>query len=266
MSKEDIAGALGAILSWIATTASFLWNMGALQLVFSFLAGAFTTYIVQHRLQIASEKRRIKRENAIQMRDTIYGPIFEELSIILEHVETVGPLGWEAEDNLKNVMTHFLFFTIERKLKNKLEELLDMLEKYQNIRRATELKLQNVIKTEIEKACQVDIGTVESTPNISLKVEKIHVAWISLIGIILQGITPQDFIRKEKEKWGENVAIEISMGANKRSMNDFEMVYDLVLREIENEYIYLEERAQKSRIIKELQSYLEKVRVFVDLN
>lgn len=59
MAKDDILGTLGAIVSWIATTASFLWNIGALQIVFSFLAGAFTTYVVQRRLQLESEKRRI---------------------------------------------------------------------------------------------------------------------------------------------------------------------------------------------------------------
>jgi hypothetical protein len=46
MPKDEIIGTLGAISSAIVTAVGFLWNIGVLQLIFSFLSGAFATYVV----------------------------------------------------------------------------------------------------------------------------------------------------------------------------------------------------------------------------
>lgn len=176
MSKDDVTGIFGAILSSIFASLGFLWNIGALQFIFSFLAGSFTTYVVQHRLQIKSEKRKTKRENALVMRDEIYGPIFMEVSEILKSVESVGYSDWSMGEKLREIMVHYLFFTIRGDLKNKLSELLDRFEKYQNVRRATELTLQGIIRKEAERTHELDIGTNENTPSLGLLVGKIHVA------------------------------------------------------------------------------------------
>jgi len=84
MSLDDYVGVIGAALSSIMVTIGFLWSIGVLQLVFSFLTGAFTTYFVQRKLQMDSEKRKIRRENIIQLREKIYGPIYEQLCGFLQ--------------------------------------------------------------------------------------------------------------------------------------------------------------------------------------
>jgi hypothetical protein len=268
MAKDDILGTLGAVLSWIATTASFLWSIGALQIVFSFLAGAFTTYVVQRRLQVESEKRKIKRENAISMRDKIYGPIFEELSEFLESVRSVQDLSWEMPESLKGVMGHYLYFTIKQELRNEISEILDRFEKYVSIRRATEVMLRDLIKTAIIKDYQVDIGSVaaENMPHISPRLGKIHVAVSSLITLILQDMKPRDFITKATKKWGEDLILEVSIGGKTEgSLSGFESVYNDVLREAEKNSLYIEEKKQRKRLINELEAILGQVRVFVDL-
>ncbi len=96
----------------------FLWNIGALQIVFSFLAGAFTTYVVQRRLQMESEKRKRKRTRAITLRKSIFGPIFVGLNEILERVKSVQYLPREISEDLERVKTHYLYFTIKKELRN----------------------------------------------------------------------------------------------------------------------------------------------------
>jgi hypothetical protein len=73
-------------MSAVLAAAGFVWNIGFFQLVFPYLAGALTTYVIQHRLQMESEKRENQRQNYELMRDKIYGPIFQGTSVLLEKV------------------------------------------------------------------------------------------------------------------------------------------------------------------------------------
>src|SRR3972149_8380569 len=125
-SKGEIAGASVAAVSSILAILSYIWNLGVLQSIFGFMAGAFITYVVQHRLQIESEKRKKEREHAILMRDKVYGLIFMEVSKILENVKlgkTVLTIdNWQ---NLTTIMSHYLYFTVESDLKTRLSTLLE---------------------------------------------------------------------------------------------------------------------------------------------
>jgi len=265
MAKDDIVGIFGAVLSSVFATLGFLWGIGALQLIFSFLAGSFTTYLVQRRLQAESEKRRIRRENAIIMRDNIYGPMFEGLSEILERVKSVQPLVWEMPESLKAVRAHYLFFTIRQDLRSELSAILDRFDKYERIRRATEIMIQGTIRKEIEKAYHVDIGLIEYAPDLTLLIGQIHVAGINLMRALLQGIEPRDFVRMETEKWGKDMPVEVSIGAKKGDLGDFESLYKAVLHKVEEEPLFRDEKEQRARLIDELEEILEQIKAFVNL-
>lgn len=265
MSKDDVVGILGAVLSSVFATLGFLWSIGVLQLIFSFLAGSFTTYVVQRRLQIESERRRIRRENAVLMKHTIYGPIFKDLNEILESVKLVHPWDWAILENLKGMRTHYLFFTVRQNLKSKFSELLDRIEKYHRIYLATEIKLQKIIRKETEKVYHVDVGSDARAIFLRLLIGEITVASITLRQALFQGIDPKDFVRTEKQKWGKDILIDVSIGGKKNNLSDFKSLYKLVLHEIEKEPLYVEEKKQRARLIDELEAFLEQIKVFVNL-
>ena len=262
MSKDEIAGTLIAVLSSIFAGLSYLWSIGFLQLIFTFLAGSFTTYVVQHRLQIESEKRKTKRDNSIVMRDEIFGPIFMEVSAILEDVQQAKSIDWGISEKLKGVMAHYLFSTINQDLRTKLSQVLDRFEKYERIRRAAELVLQEIIKKEMETVYHVDIGMGEHIPSIGLFIGKIQVAWITLMRSLLVRMEPQDFVRTENQKWGNGVLVNVSGIPN---LSDFELLYERLLNEIEKEPIYVEEKKQRTLLEDELKAFLEQIKVFVNL-
>jgi len=262
MSKDEVIGILGTFLSGILALIGFLWSIGALQLIFSFLAGSFSTYVVQHRLQIESEKRKIRRENAILMRDNIYGPIFKEISKILEGVELVQ--NWYLE-NLKGIMAHYLFFTVKQNLKTKLSELLDRVEKYGKIRWTTELMVQDIMRKEIEKSYQVDIGSDMYAAILRLLIGKPMVSAITLKETLFRDIAPKDFMRTETEKWGEGISVEVTIGGRQKSLSDFESLHEHVLHEIEKESLYIEEKKQRIRLINELEKFLDQIKAFINL-
>jgi len=265
-NREDIIGVIGAILSTIFAALGFLWSIGFLQLIFTFLTGAFTTYIVQHRLQIESEKRKIIRENALELRDEIYGPIFMELSTVLENVESVmGFEGYTISEKLKEIMTHYLFFTIREDLKRKLSELIDRIAKYGNIRRAAELMVQKNIRTEVSSRHQIDIETREDTPDITLRIGMIAIAYTNLMHILFRDINPREFVRLEAQKWGEGVIVEVGIREKRGySVDEFELIYSNVKSTIEGAPLFREERKQRTLLIGELKAYIKEILPFIN--
>lgn len=264
MAKDDIIGIFGAVLSSVFATLGFLWNIGTLQLIFSFLAGSFATYLVQRRLQVESEKRRIRRENAIVMRKNVYGPMFKGLSEILEDVKSAQQSQQEIPESLGRVLTHYLFPTVRHDLRQKFSVILDRFEKYQSIRRATEVMIQDAIREEIAQAYNVDRGTRKILPYITLLIGKVHVAGTPLTEILLSRIAPQDFVRIETEKWGK-AQVEISIRGKKGSLDDFQSLYKDVLRKVETEHLFQEEKEQKARLVEELAEFLSQIKAFVNL-
>ncbi len=126
--------------------------------------------------------------------------------------------------------------------------------------------LRDLIRKRVIKAHQVDIEFNENLPRISLRIGKIHVAFESLMYLILRDMKAKDFITKEVKKWGEDLVLEVEMGGKKEyNIGDFESVYEHVLLEAEKDKLYIEERKQRGRLINELEAFLEQIRVFVDI-
>jgi hypothetical protein len=263
--RNDIMGVLGAILSTILAALGFLWSIGFLQLIFTFLTGSLATYVFQHRLQIESEKREIERQSALEMRDEIYGPLFMELSTALENVESFAPLGYAISEELKETVAHFLFFTIREDLKRKTSELLDRIGKYGSIRRAAELVVQEHIRREVQNRYQVDIESVEYKPDLSLRIGKVHIASISLMNALFRNVEPQEFVKSEIQKWGDGIAVEVEIGGKRDyDLDSFSTLRSSVASATEGEPLFREERKQRSLLIEELRSYLKEIQPFVN--
>lgn len=132
MQKEDLVGGASAIISTLAAALGYLWNIGFIQLIFSFLAGSFSTYLIQHRLQIDSEKRRIAREHGILMRDSIYGPLFKALNQALDSMRDLKDTYYNR-DPLKNIddtRENHLYRLVDEGLRNEISQVYEGLLKY----------------------------------------------------------------------------------------------------------------------------------------
>jgi len=265
MSKDDIIGIFGAALSSVFATLGFLWNIGALQLIFSFLAGSFTTYVVQRRLQMESERRKIEREDSITMRDKVYGPIFREMNEILESMELGKSPEWEITSRLKEMKTQYLFYNMRRDLKNKFYTLAEKLDKYQTIYSSTQTLVLLKIREAVEKFHDLDVslGMGQVRLRLELLKDAIGLGSITLDEAILQGTNPSDFIRTKKKDWGEDIFIEVRVGGKSKELSDFESLYENVLSEMEGEPLFQEERKQRQALVKELEMFLGQIEEFI---
>lgn len=126
---------MSAIVSALAATLGFLWNIGFIQLLFSFLAGSFSTYLIQHRLQIENEKRRVAREHGILMRDSIYGPLFKALNQALGRVGDFNDTYYERDPlmDIGDIMKNYLYLLVDEGLRNEIRRLYDKLLNYGNL-------------------------------------------------------------------------------------------------------------------------------------
>ena len=132
MQKEDLVGGASAIISALAAALGYLWNIGFIQLIFSFLAGSFSTYLIQHRLQIESEKRRIAREHGILMRDSIYGPVFKALNQAFDWVRDLKDTYYDRDPlkNIDGVRENYLYRLADEGLRNEISQVYDGLLRY----------------------------------------------------------------------------------------------------------------------------------------
>lgn len=263
MFKEEIIGILGAIITYTLAYYGFLKQVEFLQFVSSFLAGVFTTYAFQHRLQIEFEKRKIKREDAITMRDEVYGPIFRGLSEILESMELVKGPEWEIIGKLKEMKNNYFFYGMSRDLKTKFYTLLDRLDKYQTIYYATQTMVLKKIRDAVKKAHSLDVSVALDQVWLRLEIEETMIDSITLERALLQEIRPNDFIKTTKKEWREDMTIIVTIGGQSKGISDFESLYEIVLDEIKGEPSCREEKKQRQILIEELGIFLDQIKAFV---
>lgn len=263
MFKEEIIGILGAFVTYILAYYGFLEQVGFLQFLSSFLAGAFTTYVFQHRLQVELEKRKIRREDAITMRDKVYGPIFREMSEVLESVEQVKRPQWGITGKLEEIKNDYLFYNMSRDLKSKFYALVDRWGKYERIYHATEIMVLKEIKDAIKKVHSLDVSESSGLGWLRLEIGDIMFDSITLEQALLQGIPPNDFIRKQKKEWGEDMTIKVRIGGQNKNISDFESLYEKVLDEIKGELLYREEKKQRQALVEELEIFLDQIKAFI---
>lgn len=225
------------------------------------IAGAVITLVGQYQI----ERRHSKKE----MKDRIYGPMFRETSVILEALKTFGRSTYSNLPNPSEWRTDYLFFTIGQDLNRRWFDLMEKLEQYQTIRHAAEINLDDATKRYVEKT----IGTRMAGGNsgaeydyIRLLLGKPMARSLDLRSAIFLKLAPRDFIKKEKEKWGEEMQVDVSLTGFPRAMNtleEFEKLYSSMLVEMEKDPLYQMEQKQRIHLIEELEKFLGQVEPFI---
>jgi len=260
--QDNLAWIIGSIATAIAMAIGWFISSGAVLNLLFLLVGVGITYFVNVRTQ----KRAWKRENALTMRDRVYGPIFREISVILEDVESVQRPDWTATQKLDETMGNYLFYKIEQNLKNKLYALLDRYEKYQKIYSATEKKVLEVIRNAVIKEHKIPIQSGSSQVILRLEIEGLMVDSIALEQTLMQRVSPLEFVERVKKEFGEGVTIDVTIGGTKKNLTDFEGLYIATLNILEKETLFTEELKQRKALLKKLDAFLEEIKVFIDLD
>ena len=124
MKNEDIWAGLGAILSTILSGISWIWQIGLLQTLFTFLTGALVTFFVESKLQARTEKRRLR----VKAIEELHIPLFLEIEKIRKNLlldlEPTGIGAWHK------LVEKPQMFTLNYEFR---EQLLDFFKKSQKI-------------------------------------------------------------------------------------------------------------------------------------
>jgi len=259
--RENLGWLIGSIVTVLALALGWIYQSGVLNTLVGVAIGAGIAYYVQSRTQ----NRAWKREDAITMRDKVYGPIFREMNEILESMELVQSPNWEITSKLEKMRTQYFFYNMRRDLKDKFYTLTERLEKYQTIYSATHTLVLRQIREAVEKSHKIDIGVSSGQVRLGLEIlkEAIEVGSITLEQAILQKTRPSDFIKSKKEEWREDLFTEVRIGGQLRDLNNFESLYEDVLNEIKEEPLYQEEEKQRKFLVEELKTFLNQIKAFI---
>jgi hypothetical protein len=216
------------------------------------VVGAAITYVGAYRI----ERQHFARE----LRERIYGPMFMETSKILESVKSCQTSSGIVGEKPQGLADDYLFFTIDKDLQNKWTQVMDRLQKYRKVQQAAEITMNEIGKQELKA--------------FGLHTEVLY-AWLSLLigptladsldlksALFLQ-LSPQDFIKKEKEKWHEDLQIDVNVGGRKGTLEEFETLYTSTLARLLKEQHYLSEKIQRMHLIEELEGLLRQIQPFV---
>lgn len=212
------------------------------------------------------ERQRFQKERVIEMRDKIYGPMLMATSRILEAVKLYqNPIFWNNQDNLKKLQDDYLFFTLKQDLKSRFTEVMDRLEKYQKILRAAEIALDAAALQYFGETLGITKGISGGAENAYLRLlmGQTKASSLDMKSAIFLKMAPQDFIKKEKEKWGEGIQIDVSIFDYSNRLEAFESMYASMLAKMEKEPLYMTEREQRTRLAKELENLIEQIEPFV---
>ena len=172
------------------------------------LLGAGVGGIIGFASAYLLQRQRFQRGNVLEMRDKIYGPLFMEVSKLLETTKLFDDFGLGGVGDLKQTSDHYLFSNVGKDLKDKLTALIDRLETYQRVKRGAEVIFDEVAKEEVKKASNAEGGNDPSTVWLGSLIGKTMAGAISLKEAVFRELAPQDFVATEKEKWGNNIAFE----------------------------------------------------------
>lgn len=260
--QENLGWIIGSIATVIAMAIGWFLSSGVVVNLLFLLIGSGITYFVQTRTQ----RRAWRRENALTMRDEVYGPLYREISKILENLESIKRPDWEIGQNLKEEMDHYLFYKISPALKTRLNILLDRFEKYNALYLATENKVIDAIRNKVQKAFNVDIQRRSGAVSLTLEIEDVILDSIVLEQALIREVNPTVFVDECKSGWGEDISIKVYMGGTKKNFDDFQSLYESVLKQVEKETVYKQEKIHRRILIAELGRFLKKIVVFLDID
>jgi hypothetical protein len=230
------------------------------------LSGAGIGGIIGFTSAYLLQRQRFKRENVLEMREKIYGPIFMKISKLLETTKLFDDFGLDGVWGLKQTSDHYLFSNVGKDLKNKLTALSDRLETYQRVKRGAEVVFDDVAKEEVKKASNLQRGDDSSTVWLRSLIGKTMANAISLKEAVFRELAPRDFVAIEKEKWGNDITFEATNVGKLGNLGDFVSLYTLLVDRMKTEPLYVAEKEQRMRLIHELESFSEQISGFINLH
>ena len=134
VSNEEaiIATAVTCIIA--AIVAAYILNSVVFQIIFSFVAGSLSTYVIQRRLSIQAEERKSKREFNRLMRDNFYGPIYERLGKVAVNVKAFRDPKEDLDacnnKGVSGLTCSYLFLLSKQPLKERIENIKKLVSEY----------------------------------------------------------------------------------------------------------------------------------------
>ena len=265
MDREEIVGIVIVSLSLVSWVVGYLFQIQFMIPISSFFAGAFITYVIQYRLQKKSESRRIRRDHAITMRNEIYGPIYRDVSIILEELKKPKPWGKLYLENLEDISDHYLFSIVKEGLRGQMLDIIDRSKEYDDIRRAKSLMLRDAIRRRIKEAHRLDVGEDDNPVWLRLHIGKNPVVTISVKECLFRQLPPSEFARAEQSKRGKDLPMKAGIGGVPATFNDVESLYHETLKEVVSDGIWLDELDQREHLLEKLGEFLRSIESLVNL-
>jgi len=119
------------------------------------LVVAFSSLVVSWRYPSRARKK--------EMIDRVYGPLLREFNVILQSVKDYDYEIRNKVEDLREIMSDFLFFKLENKLRNRIESFKTKLETYEIVHRVVKGIIEETIRMalpEISKNESDTFGTV----------------------------------------------------------------------------------------------------------
>lgn len=262
MYKDDVASILGAAISSVIAGLSFIYNLGVLQVLFPFLAGAFLTYVIQHRLQLESENRAIRRQDYDLMRERIFGPLLKQTSLLMDSVRNFEKyLVGDNTSNWTQIQKDHLFTSVTPNLQQEYSELSDQYTKYQAIRLCAEFALDKIIREEGKHLLIKDIDPSIVYVRVLIGETQFGPP-LTLSQSVFLGITPKDFVQKQTAKWGTIIPFRIDCSLFK-DIDTYELLYTNVLNQIKENPLFVEEKNQRMRLLAQYEDFSQKLKPLV---
>ena len=126
MNNDDVLASIGTTLSAIAATISAIYSIPIVSSLFTFIVGAFVTFLVQSRLQDRAEKRKLRVKAIEELHIPLYLKLEKIKEELLLNLEMVNIGTWDPlfdKPQMFTLKTEFKKDLIDFfKQANKLEE------------------------------------------------------------------------------------------------------------------------------------------------
>ncbi len=263
-------GYIAEIRKYIETNYG-IWVMGVIDgVILTFTTLVIVFYISSFfspRQDISPKsKTRIKsrkEENYIIMRENVYGPIFTELSNILDNIKK-GENPIMVNGNIEKVIKHYLFQTIETDLRVKIQTLITKIESYQQLHLATELMFQDKINDEIKKMFGIEVQNADVWVRTTIG-RTIHDS-ISLIQMLFRNVHFEELLEKKTQERKTPMTLEFLIQGKDIPSSDFRNLYENVIVEVGKNSLYVDERKERESLIKEIEMISKEIRKFINIS
>jgi hypothetical protein len=261
MNTDDVLTGIGTAISTAMAAISWLWNVGFLQLLFSFLTGSFATYFVQSRLQDRAEKRQIARNNFNLMRERIYGPLFNQLNRINEDLKAVRITETGKTQGAKD---DHLYFMIPEGIRKSIEKFFSRIENYGLLVGVVEGIAEQISREAISQDLHPS-AMFSMTLHYKLFVGPKHIQNVELHEALMMDSTPKQIL--ESRAAGLKIfAIDRVVGGYGYSDNDaVDKACEKALQKIRHEDTFQKKETERKSLIQEAETVISSIKPYIEL-